>query len=120
MNMVERLLAFIHGSRERDWLLHLSATNYIIKDITAMDRVKYRRMLTVYLADMIELEKSDPDIWSSFLNGLSACQNSVIPFTAHGYDQAGEHVDRELKVEGGLLGVSNNLNARTRFMKCVT
>ena len=65
---------------------------------------------------MIELTKSDPDIWSSFLNSFSACQNSVIPFTAREYDQAGEYVNRELKVEGGLIGVSNNLNTRTKFM----
>ena len=51
--MVERLLAFIRATRERDWVLHLNSVNDFIKDITSMDRIKYRRMLPVYLADMI-------------------------------------------------------------------
>ena len=78
--------------------------------------MKYRRFLPVYLADMVGLEKSDPNLWKDFMNGLSVCQSTPIPFTAHGYDQAGEHVNRELKVDGGLIGVSNNINARTRFL----
>ena len=116
IRMVERLLRFVQASRERNWLMHLSSTNDLAKDIEAMDRMKYRRMLSVYLADMVGLEKSDPALWNDFMNGLSACQNTPIPFTAHGYDQAGEHVNRELKVDGGLIGVSNNINARTRFL----
>ena len=62
------------------------------------------------------LERSVPALWNDFMNGLSACQNTPIPFPSHGYDQAGEHVNRELKVDGGLIGVSNNINARTRFL----
>ena len=35
----------------------------MIPDIISMDRIKYRRMLPVYLADMKQLEESDPEVY---------------------------------------------------------
>ena len=67
--MAIRLLIFIEASRSRDWLLHLSSAQDMLKDLISMDRIKYRRMMAVYIADMKNLEKSSPDVWAAFMDG---------------------------------------------------
>ena len=42
-------------------------------------------------------------------------QKSDIPFTAIGVDHADEQVNKILKINGGLVGISHNVNARDRF-----
>ena len=61
-----------------------------MQDLVSMNRIKYRRMWAVYLADMVQLEKDEPDIWKSFIEGNFSCQKSDIQGTAIGRDHAGE------------------------------
>ena len=116
MRMVERLLLFIHASRERDWILHLAAAEDLIKDLVSMDRIHYRRLMPVYIANMRRLEEEDPAIWEALANGQFSVSKSSVPFTSIGVDYAGEQVNRVLKVDGGLTGISSNQNARTRLL----
>ena len=113
--MVERLLVFIHASRSGNWSLHLSATEELIQDITSMDRIKYHRLLPVYLAEMHNLQNTDPIIWEAFQQGGFSVAKTSIPFTAIGMDHAGEQINKILKIEGGIVGISRNENARTRY-----
>ena len=105
---------FVHASRFKNWLMHLSAVDQMIPAIIAMDRIKYRRMLPVYLADMLQLEHDDPAIWKHFMEGNFSVQKSKIPFTALGRDHAGEQQNKIMKIEGGLKGISKEENARVR------
>ena len=116
MRMFERLLLFIHATRSRNWALHLSSTEALIQDLESADRIKYGRLLPVYIAEMHALERSDPVVWKAFTNGEFAVQKTKIPFVALGMDHAGEQVNKLLKINGGLVGVSKNVNARNRFM----
>ena len=80
-----------------------------------MDRIKYRRLLPVYLADMIELEISDPLIRNDFMEGKFSAQKNDIPCIAIGYEQASEHINGVLKVpSGSSVVLTNNPNARLR------
>ena len=54
-------------------------------------------MWAVYLADMVQLEKDEPDIWKSFMEGNFSCQKYDIQGTAIGRDHAGEQVNNVLK-----------------------
>ena len=115
MNMIQRMLMFIHASRSKNWLLHLHATEDLIPDIRSMDRIKYCRLLPIYIAEMYALESSDPGIWEAFYKGEFSVQKTPIPFTALGMDHTGEQVNKMIKIEGGLTGVSRNENARTLY-----
>ena len=97
VNTVDRLFTFIEASRTRNWLLHLSAAKDIMADFVSMNRIKYRRMWAVYIADMVKLESEDPEVWSSFMEGNFSCQKTGIPGTAIGRDHAGEQVNKILK-----------------------
>ena len=116
MRMFERLLSFIHATRSRNWPLHLSSSEALAEDLESADRIKYGRLMPVYIAEMYALEQSDPVIWEAFSNGEFAVQKTKIPFVALGMDHAGEQVNKILKIDGGLVGVSRNVNARNRFM----
>ena len=58
MKMVERLFLFRYAVRSRNWMLHLKSTEDLIGDVISLDRIKYRRMLPVYLAEMKGLQES--------------------------------------------------------------
>ena len=60
-------------------------------------------------------QKDDPYIWHELLAGEYSVQTSSVPFTAKGNDHCGEQINKILKVAGGLIGISSNENARTRF-----
>ena len=70
---------FIEASSNRDWLLHLYSAEELMQDFIRMDRIKYRRMWAVYIADMINFETDEPDVWESFMQGNFSCQKSEIP-----------------------------------------
>ena len=115
MKMFERLHTFTQSTRNHNWLLHLSALDNICIDICSMDRIKYRRLLPVYIAEMHGLKYTVPQVWDAFKKGGFVVEKSHIPFTAIGVDHSGEQVNKILKINGGLVGISHNVNARDRF-----
>ena len=115
MRMVERLQSFAYASRNRDWLLHLESGKQLLQDYCSMDRTKYRRLMPVYIANMYALKETDPLIWEAFMNGEFCVKKSQIRFTGNGVDHGGEQVIKTLIIEGGLVGIANNENARLRF-----
>ena len=108
MRMVERLLLFIHASRSKNWMLHLASGEELVKDFVSNDRLNYRRLMPVYLADMQEVKTSDSEIWQYLGEGNFSVTKSKIPFTSIGVDHAREQVNKILKSDGGLCGISSN------------
>ena len=73
-------------------------------------------MMPLYLAEMDSLKTTDPDILQEFLQGNWVVnKNEEVPFCAIGADHALEHINRAMKVSGGLVGIKLNASARTRF-----
>ena len=54
MRMLQSLMLFRYASRERNWRLHLKGY-----EDTSIDRIKYRRLHPVYVAEMIALEQRE-------------------------------------------------------------
>ena len=90
MRMVKRSFQSIHATRTRDWHLYLSVDEELCVDITSMDRLKYRRLLPVYIADVKHLDVFDPALNNSFVEGEFCVKKNGTPFTAIGVDHAGE------------------------------
>ena len=73
-------------------------------------------MIPVYLADMEALEQSDAEIYGEFLSGNWVVnKNQHVPFCAVGANHALEHINRSMKVSSGLVGITLNPSARTKF-----
>jgi len=49
------------------------------------------------------------------MSGNFAVNKNRIPFCAIGLDHALEHINRIMKVTGGLVGITQNASARDRF-----
>ena len=71
-----------------DWNLHLSSLQKMLPAIIMMDRIKYRRWIPVYLADVIELKNSDVEFWNYLKEGNFSVQKSQVTFVAIGRDHA--------------------------------
>ena len=69
-------------------------------------------MIPIYLAEM----ESDPDIVEEFQQGNWVVnKNSDTSFCALGADHALEHINRSMKVSGGLIGITSNPSAHNKF-----
>lgn len=116
MRMVTEMMSFIRAVRTGDWALHLEALELFTKYFFAHDRLNYARMIPVYLAEMQMLHASDPEIYEEFKQGNWVVnKNSCVPFCTIGADNALEHVNRSMKVTGGLVGITLNPTARTKY-----
>lgn len=115
MDMVLTLLEFIRATRDGIWPLHLSSMEGLCKHFFANNRLKYAQMVPLYLAEMHSLKESDPDIWSEFSQGHFCVKKSQVPFCSIGVDHALEHVNRAMKVKGGLSGITQKPAALLRF-----
>ena len=118
MEMIKRGQNYIFASRNHDWLGHLAASDELCIDLFSQDRIKYMRMMPFYIKSQYALKDSDPETWDALKSGDFCVTKSNIPFVSLGVDHAGEQENKVLKIDGGLVGIANNANARERY--CVT
>ena len=116
MRIVMEMFAFIQAVHSGDWKLHLIALELFTKYFFVHDKICYLRMIPLYLAEMASLESSDPEIYGEFITGNCVVnKNKEVPFCAVGGDTALEHLNRSMKVSGGLVGITFNESAQTKF-----
>ena len=110
------MFAFIQAVRSGDWKLHLIALELFTKYFFVHDKICYLRMIPLYLAEMASLKSSDPEIYGAFITGNWVVnKNKEVPFCAVGGDTALEHLNRSMKVSGGLIGTTLNESTRGKF-----
>ena len=64
---------------------------------------------------MKALQTTDPGIYEEFMDGNFSVHKNEILFCAVGPDHALEHINRIMKVTGGLVGFTKNASACERF-----
>ena len=116
MEMFQYLLLFIRSSRQKEWELHLQSLNYFASLFFAHDQINYARLTPVYLAEMMSLKSSDPDIWKFLEDGNFCVNKNSIPFCSIGVDHAMEQENKRMKVVGGIKGLTQNQKALDRFV----
>lgn len=72
--------------------------------ITAFDRVKYTRMLPVYLPGMIQMNDESPKISWFLLRGTFSFQKTLV----HGAAKGNDHPREQKQIQGGLIGILEN------------
>ena len=116
MRMVMEMMLFIRAVQTGDRQLHLTSLQLFTKYFFAHDRLNYARMIPLYLAEMQTLQQSDPEIYEGFLKGNWVVNmNLHVPFCGLGADHALEQINRSMKVSGGLVGITLNPSAHTKF-----
>ena len=67
VDMLQIVLLFLRGTREGNFELHLAAVRMMLPWFHAYDRQNYQRYLSVYIAEMMQLKTSHPDVYASAL-----------------------------------------------------
>ena len=96
-------------------LIFTSSGEALSKLFFARDRIKYKRLWPRYIADMHALKIDHPETGRELEESNISVTKNAIPFVSIGTDHACEHLNKLMKVHVGLIGVSNNPNARQRF-----
>ena len=114
LQMFEAILMFILASRQNLWRLHLSSLNHFVKYFFAFDQINYARLTPFYLATMAELETKDATSWAYLEENYSVVK-TTISFVGIGSDHAMEQENKNLKIVGGIIGITQNPVALNRF-----
>ena len=112
LHRVKTIPFFVAASRNADLALHLQAAEALSKLFFAFDRIKYKRLWPRYIVDMLDLRTNYPATWNELKVGNVSVTRNAIPFVSIGADHACEHLNKQMKVHSGLIGISNNANAR--------
>ena len=115
MTQVQALLMFIAATRKGDWKLHLATTEEMFPYFLAHDQYNYGRWGPLYVANMLELQTTDPELWNFFKEGNFTITKNEIPFTGVDPDHAIEQEHRKLKAKGGFIGITGNEAALAKY-----
>lgn len=88
MKFVACIHMFLRATREGNWKSHLESLQSLGKYFFEHDRLIYYRMVPLYLAQMEQLELSDPDLQEEFMKGNFCVNKNHFPFCAIGPDHA--------------------------------
>ena len=61
---------------------------------------------------MHDLRTTYPDTWNELVGGSLSVSKNGIPSTSVRAGNVCKHLNRQMKVKSGLVGISNNVNAR--------
>ncbi len=115
MKQVKVLLMFTAAIRSADWELHLSTTERLLPYFHAHDQYNYGRWGPLYVADMLEMQTTDPDTWTFLAEGNFVISKHDVPFTAIDPDHAIEQEHRKMKVKGGFIGITGNEQSMEKY-----
>ena len=115
LHRVETIPFLVVASRNADLTLRLQAAEALSKLFFAFDRIKYKRRQPRYIADMHDLKTNHLATWNELEAGNLSVTRNDIPFVSIGADHACEQINKQMKVHSGLIGISNNANARQIF-----
>ena len=99
IKMVKLLMLFVRATQESNWVLHLSSLDKFVKYFFVHDLHNYARYSPVYLADMFDLQTSDPTTWQFLADGYFSVNKTATAFSAIGADHALEQENRGMKGE---------------------
>ena len=82
----------------------------------ALDHVHYARWLPVFIKTLRELDVRHPEIYNEFMNGKFVTQKSNKPFSSLSDDHIYEQCNRNVKEDGGVVGILTNPTSLVRWM----
>ena len=115
MDQVKNLLMFIAATRSCNWKLHFASMEELLPYFHAHDEYNYGRWGPLYVADMMELQITDPETWKFLDKGKFAITKHDVPFTAIDPDHGIEQEHKKMNIKGGFIGITGNESA---LQKC--
>ena len=118
MKQVMAMLNFIRSLKRPDLFLYLASLESLCKYFFSYNRLDYAQNVTEYIARVHETQETDPKTWSRFEAGEFSLTKSAVPFTGVGIDQGQEFLNKILKGDGGLRGITNKPTSLLKYCLC--
>ena len=110
LDVIGTMMLFVCAARQKLWGLHLASLDRFSPFFFALDLGNYDRMTPVYVSFMYtlySLMKDDRETWD-FISSNFCCNKTKAPFAVIGVNHCLEQVKKELKVMGGIVGLSGD------------
>ena len=101
------LLRFVRSIRTGDLFLYEKSCDEIADWAFIIDHYNYARWLPVHVRDTMNVRVKHPDPYRPFADGFVTIAKTQNPFSMIGFDQNHEQQNKELKMHGGTLNLSD-------------
>ena len=111
-------LLFLRSIRSGDFCLYKFSISKLLPRLFAFDHLHYARWLSIHLYDM-EVEETDPRVFNEFLiNGNFVVSRTQNPFSVMGIDKRHDQLNKDVKGDGGAVGLTEDEEKICRWMVC--
>ena len=107
MRMQLDILVFIRSMREGNFNVYVASIRRLIKWVFVFDHIHYSRWLSIHLFDLMNLEKSDPELYAEMKKGNFSFQKTERQFSRMALDQVHEQNNKVIKGVGGASQLMN-------------
>jgi len=101
-------LLFIYALRASDFLLYVDSLTQLVPWFFVLDHTHYARWLSVHVRDMARLTETNSAIHEQFMLGKFTSKKSQSVFSAIAFFQAHEQLNKIVKGDGGIIGLTEN------------
>ena len=116
IEMEALLLKLVRSLRESNFQMFVNALDEIAPWMFALDHTHYARWLPVFIQDLKMLEIKHPDIFCEFQRGRFTYKKTDRPFSCMAEDQAHEQNNKDVKTDGGAVGILDNESSLMKWM----
>lgn len=109
-------LAHVKSSRVGDFKEYINTLEHLMGWIFGTDPLHYKRNLPVHLRDLRSLQTLHPQIFLQLLSGKFVGHKTHRAFSGLPWDQLHEQLIRVLKGDGGIIGITENMDKLKEFM----
>ena len=102
------LFMFVKSLRSGDFDLYVRCLKDMLPWMFALDHCHYARWMSVFVHDLEDLPSTHPHIFKNFMEGRFVVTKSNRKFSSIGEDQAHEQNNKQIKADGGVIGILDN------------
>uniref|UniRef100_H3B0T8 Uncharacterized protein n=1 Tax=Latimeria chalumnae TaxID=7897 RepID=H3B0T8_LATCH len=107
-------LMLVHSVWEPNFDMYLDTLTQICPWVFALDHVHYARLLRVFVKTLRDLKIRLPKVHEEFMKGKFVIQKTGQPFSSLSDDHVHEQNNRNVKPDGGAVGLLGSLNALSK------
>ena len=116
LTMELTIFTLVRAFREGNFTLYCVSLSELIPYLFANNNINYARWLPVHLRDMLNLERTHPEVAKQFHLGAFVVHKSGRDFSSMALDQAHEQNNAVIKGDGGAIGLTEDPSALRRWM----
>ena len=110
------LFQFLDTIRSANFEKFIVTLQMICPWMFAMDHTHYARWMPVFSKTLVELKTRIPDVYEEFSKGYFVACKSGRPYSCISHDQMHEQCNKDIKSDGGAVGILDNPSALMKWM----